>query len=250
MKITALLSLLAILLITSLTAQEPPAWVNLGELPYAAAVRDMLEIPGTNTLLACGVTTVIPELFLIPYEARIWKSTNGDQSWSTVLNLRQYGSAPPLWVQLKYDFVSGRIWARRATSGANTLHYSTDNGDNWTGVSTPVSNPPISANAIEIVGDYVYFGGTISNPYSIGLYRLHQTSLEWEMVKLYPECNTICNLKYHNGKLIVFARDKNGTLIRVFSHSPDELDRNTVSLGKASVSEGMTEELPDVLEEP
>jgi len=230
MRTKVFISLIACILLTgNLLAQEPPGWVNLGDLPEAWQIRDILEIPGINVLIACGYGSY--------HDSQIWRSTNGGQSWTKAVDTDSY-----TFRQLKRDSMSGNLWAVRDMSGSNTLYYSTDNGEIWTGVSSPFSNPQVSGNTIEIIDNFVYYGGTIADPYNIALYRLNQSSLEWELVRAYPECNAITQLKLHDGNLIVFARDKDESLIRVFSHTPAELGKRVINLGKAKISTASTEE--------
>jgi hypothetical protein len=217
--------IISLVLMTSVWAIEPPGWVNLGELAETQ-VRDILEIPATNILVACGFCD-----WSFHHDGHICRSTDGGQNWTTVLEAGNY------FAQLDRDSVSGRIWAVRASSGANTLYYSADTGRTWTGVTGPSSNPAVTGNTIEIVGNFVYFGGIIGAPYDIALYRLNQTTLQWEAVAAYYQCDAITRLKYHNNKLIVFARDRTQNRVRVFAHDPSELDKIAEPIGKAQNSE-------------
>jgi hypothetical protein len=207
-------------------AQEPPGWVPLGNIPDATKVLDVLEIPGSNTLVACGWGN-------FPSQPMISRSTNAGQNWSVVLNEWPYGT-PVL--QLGRDAVSGRIWAVTGRSAENTLYYSTNDGQNWDSLSGPSQDPAVTGNCIEVVGDYLYFGGTINSPYSISLYRLHQTNLTWDLVSTYPECDAVTQLKFHDGKLFVFCRDKDEAKVRVFTYTPSELDARAIYVGKAETS--------------
>ena len=219
--------IISFLLMTSIWAQEPPSWIPLGDIPWGYGIYDILEIPGSNIILVCGTGFA---------NRGIWKTTNGGQSWSEVLNV---GSAVS---RFERDSVSGRIWTYPGgRSGANTLYFTTDNGQTWTGVSSPPSNFAVSVNWIEVVGNYLYYGGSITNPYSICLYRLHQDSLVWEMVTQYPQCNSITTLKFHNNKLVVFAKDKVQNFLRIFSYTPAQLDEKAKFLGKAETSEASKE---------
>jgi photosystem II stability/assembly factor-like uncharacterized protein len=199
-------SILALLVGVS-PAEEPPSWVALSNLAYALDVRDIVEIPGSDILVACGHTQTTN-----PSRLGIWRSTDRGQSWS------DFSGGPYGKQQLARDSSSGELWAvDSATYG--TLVRSTNDGQSWTGVSGPVG--PISCNnTIAAIGDYLYLGVSMTAPYCVTLYRLNQTNLQWETVTTYPECNAITRLKYNNGKLLVFARDTSGLKTRVFSYTP------------------------------
>jgi hypothetical protein len=200
-------------------AQEPPSWVNLGDLSGATQVRDLIEVPAYGVALACGA---------YGGNSAVWKTTDGGQSWTR--EHLAYGS----FLQFDRDTLSGRIWVvSNYESSSYALYYSDDIGSTWTQVTAPPSNPNIAGQTIELVGNYLYFGGTISSPYSISLYRLNTASLEWELVTQYPQCSGITRLKSSNGKLLVFAKDKASNTIRVFSYAPSELDSKAVPVGKA-----------------
>jgi hypothetical protein len=211
-------------------AQEPPGWVPLGNLPNATMTRDIVEVPGTSILVACGKSGGWTE-------PEVWRSTNGGASWTGVLDAGGATNADTL-LQLARDSLSGRIWTVvSGRSGANTLYYSTNDGANWTGVSGPSPNPAVGGRCIEVYGDYLYFGGSIGSPYSITLYRLHQTNLTWEAAATYPECDAITQLKVHSGKPFVFCRDMDEAKVRVFTYAPSDLDARAIYVGKAEVSQ-------------
>jgi len=215
--------IISLLLVTSVWAQQPPSWINLGDLPGAYQIRDVLEVPGQNVIFACG--------YKDNYWSAIWKTTNGGQNWTNILQ-----GAHVAFVQLKRDSVSGRIWAVQTTGATSApIYYTDDLGTYWTPVAGPSSSPITTAYAIELVGNYLYYGGDISNPYYICLYRMHKTTLQWEMVTQYTGCNCIAKLKYSNGKLLVFARDSGGSKMRVFSHTLSELDKNAKPIAAAKL---------------
>lgn len=210
-----LITILIILLLGSIIveAQEPPTWLNLGNLSEAKEIRDILEIQkaDTNILLACGIYHSSGH-----NRCGIWKSINGGQSWSRTTSTYELAA----FLQLKYDSISQMIWSVRNNPLAS-LVYSNDYGETWINVDGPPNNPLIIGRTIEIVGNYLYFGGnTQLDPYSISLYRLNLSTMEWEFVMHYPECNAITRLKYYNDKLYIFARDKSNTAIQVFTYIP------------------------------
>jgi len=211
-------------------AQQPPAWVSTANLWDASLVRDMLRIPGTHIVLACGSGN--EHLFYI------WRSDDDGQNWTPI-----YGGTNRSWStsKLARDSISGRIWAvYYSDESQNTFTYSNDTGRTWTNVATPFSNPRIYPITIEIIGNYVYLGALIDSPYSICLYRLNQTTLVWEIAMQYPQCNIIDRLKYYNGKLIVIATDLTQNQKRVFTHTPAELDAKAIPIGKAETLEAGT----------
>jgi hypothetical protein len=191
-------------------ADEPPSWLNLGDLSVANIVRDIIAVPGTDVILACGSGSAQW------YFPCIWRSSDRGASWVTTLAYSWDGGNVP---QLARDSATGRIWAIQTVGGYNQphspLYYSDDTGRTWTGVSAPYT-----PCAIEAVGNYLYYGGSCGSPYSIRLYRLSQDSLHWEMITDYLECDAITRLKYHDGKLLVFAHDKSVQQTRVFSCAP------------------------------
>ena len=212
MKKSSTVVAIAILAMGLVVAQEPPGWVPLGDISSATRILDMLEIPGTSILLASG------QGGSFNWYRYVWRSTDGGATWATVIAPLEYQG--PDFVQLDRDSASGRLWALKQTSGANTLYYSTDNGANWTGASGPSASPAVVGNTMQVVDDYVYFGGTIGSPYSISLYRLHQTDLTWEELVVYPECDAITQLKWQDDRLFVFCRDRDEAKVRVFTYTP------------------------------
>jgi hypothetical protein len=217
-----------IVMATTALAQEPPSWVNLGNLASATKVRDLLEIPTYNVVVACGMTSS---------GNFIWRTTDGGTTWTTLY----LGTGDSGLVQLLRDPANGRLWVV-GMGASNPLYFSDDVGTTWTLESPPQSNPLISGRSIELVGNYLYFGGTVSSPYSIALYRLDLTNQQWELVTQYPQCSGITRLKYNNGKLLVFAKDKTSNMIRVFNYTPSDLDAGAVPVGKAETSKATSEE--------
>jgi hypothetical protein len=189
-------------------AEEPPSWVPLLPGVGFGIVTDILEIPGQGVLIACGGTVG-------PWDySCVSRSTNQGATWTYVYG-QLYGGP---FIQLTRDSATGRVWMLRPNN-SRPLYYSDDLGVNWTSMDGP--NPSNYApRSMELVGDYLYYGAEVNSPYSICLYRMRQDSLQWEMVTDYTECNAITRLKYHDGKLLVFARDTNGLQTRVFSHTP------------------------------
>jgi len=217
-----------IVLATTALAQEPPSWEPLGNLPSCWRVRDIAEIPGSGILIACG--------YAGGGWYYVWRSTDGGRSWTrTTLP----GTYPDEGMRLARDSASGCLWILQSTPSPSSLYRSTDDGQSWSAVSGPAGNLTQN-NTMEVVDNYVYLGGTFSTPYSALLYRLNQTSLQWEMVTDYIECNAITRLKYNNGKLLVFAKDMTLPQTRIFSHTPSDLDRLAKPIGVATVTEPPT----------
>jgi photosystem II stability/assembly factor-like uncharacterized protein len=215
--------------VTSLVAQEPPGWVNLGALGYyARAVQAVLELSSTGTVLADGWGADPGEAY-----EEIWRSTDSGLTWTRVQwrHLQSYVDH----VKLTEDLSSHWVWAVRS-SDPSPLLCSTDDGQNWTSFSGPPSNPVTQGNSIAVIGNYLYYGGSVGDPYTTCLYRLNETTLEWEVVVCYPQCDAITCLEYNeaDGKLHVFCKDASQALVRVFSYTPSELGRRAKPIGKAT----------------
>jgi hypothetical protein len=222
----SILAVAAVLLaaVTSLVAQEPPGWVKLSDVGEAGKVQAVLELSSTGTLLAGGVAWDPGN----GYYRGIYRSTDSGQTWSIPLMVSGYG----YYTKLTEDLSSHWVWA--LINGE--LHLSTDDGESWTGVSGPPSNPASIGNAVVVIGNYLYFGGSVSDPYTTCLYRLNETTFEWETVVCYPQCDAITCLEYNeaDGKLHVFCKDASQALVRVFSYTPSELGRRAKPIGKAT----------------
>jgi len=212
-----------VLLIAAAIAYEPPSWVNLGNLDWGKLVYDIVEIPSNGWLLACGQRDYGNQ------HQCIWRSTDRGVSWSHVLTSTHDNTQ---FMQMQFDGFS-RVWAVGWYGGAEALAYSADNGGTWTFVTGPPSSPTYNGCALQVVGNYLYFGGVVASPYSIALYRLNVVNMQWEMVVQYPQCNAIARLKYYNGRLLVFCRDMTTSAIRVFSYTPSDLDAKAVPVGFA-----------------
>jgi hypothetical protein len=209
-------SLIAVTLLFMLgafaNAEEPPSWLPLGNLGgyyEACKARDIVQVPDTSIIVACGQATVSNWRW-----PQLWRSTDQGANWAYVSSPGADGYGYEL-TQLVRDSATGKLWA--AGEGWFRLALSTDNGASWSWDVTT----PYPACAIEPVGNYLYFGGTASGPYHVCLYRLSQDSLQWEMVTELTQCNAITQLKYYDGKLLVFARDENGQQTRMFTYTPE-----------------------------
>jgi hypothetical protein len=210
MKKSVVVAAIIVLLAGIAPAEEPPSWLPLPGQPGTSIATDILEIPGQGTLLVCGMGGNNGSV--------VFRSTDRGSSWSQTL-YRPWAWA---FTQLARDSVTERVWVTGNGRGYGPqLYYSDDDGASWTPETLPQSYPTYDPRSMEIVGDYLYLGGETSSPYSICLYRLQQDSLSWEMVTDYIECDAITRLKYDNGKLLVFARDKNHSQTRVFTYTPE-----------------------------
>jgi hypothetical protein len=208
-------------------AVEPPSWVNLGNLSVARQVWDLCEIAGNSHLLAAGQNDATFD------QAAVWRSTDRGVTWSRVLISQRNGTS--LFCQMCGDAYE-RIWVVGSDGGSEALAYTADNGGTWNWVGGPPANPGVSGRSIVVIGDHLYHGGLVNDPYSISLYRLNVVTLEWELVVQYPQCNAITRLIHYNGRLLVFCRDRTTSAVRVFSYTPADMDEMARPVGMAAVT--------------
>lgn len=202
--------LIYFLIIYSYTVPQQSNWIYLGRPPDAITIRDIFEIPYENVILACGSTSL---------GSAVWQSNDSGNSWIKI------ASGYSEFIHFKWDSLHRRIWVL-SDDPYYSLLYIDSSGINL------VPNPPspylICGKAIEIIDNYLYWGGSIYKgnlPFSILLYRLNLTSFEWELFTQYIQCRSIAFLKSYYDRLLVFAVDKDNNSIRVFHHQESELKK-------------------------
>ena len=230
---------LALLIATVLYAQEPPAWLPMGNLDRADKIWTFLEIPGTSIILAAGRAD--------RDEAAVWRSTDGGQSWSRPFH--SWYSVEGVR-ELAFDANRNIIFACISNITGSYLEYdplwySTDLGESWASVAIPTNwGPRAGIHSIALYDNKLYVvleevrteNGNYWGIYSGMLYRLDISSADpndwtWEFVMQYPELNYLVRLAVNNGKLFVFGKDYDRDAIRIFTHSLQELNAKATTIG-------------------
>ncbi len=250
MKVYAL-ALVVLVFTQNIFAQEPPAWLPMGNLYRADKIWCFLEIPGTSIILAGGRAD--------RDEAGIWKSTDGGENWT--LKLHTWYTAEGVR-EFAFDANRNIIFACVSNITGSYLEwdplwYSTDLGESWAAISNP-TNLGYRAGIHSIVLDgnnlYVAFedvrpeNGNSWGIYSAMLYRLDISSADpndwkWEFVMQYPELNYLMRLTINNGKLYVFGKDYERDAIRIFTHSLQKLNAMAVPVGTVGEIQRSIEEI-------
>ena len=203
--------LITLFLFSNLFAQEPPSWLQTGNLQSAYNVRDFLEIPNVNVILACGKYDYYSN------GNGIWKSTDGGVTWA----LKGTSTHGTLY-QFAYDSLNHKIFV--CGNGGPNLFYSLNYGDNWASISNPVVGGGASYS-IQIIGQKLYVAFHDNTFYSALLYRLDFSDPDpanwfWEFVMQYPQLDHIMRLTVKDDILYIFGKDKTTDGLRIFTYDP------------------------------
>ncbi|RMD92842.1 MAG: exo-alpha-sialidase [Calditrichaeota bacterium] len=220
-------------------SQVGPSWLIQGNLQDASQIRDFLEIPNTNIIIAAGRKW--------SDQAALWKSTDNGNTWNKKY---EKWAASNGAVQLEYAEAKNVIFAGfgDAVWGQLTwvsIVYSTDQGETWIEITHPAMlGDHAGANSILLLNNKLYIAyrenhsenGNSWGIYSAMLFRIDVSDVNpsnwvWEFLMQYPELDFITRLADKDGKLYVFGKDKNSDAIRIFTYDPQTLDRMASRVG-------------------
>ncbi len=236
--------MLVLAVVSQVFAQSPPAWQPMGNLPGAGAVYDILEIPNTNIILACGTSGGSY------HYAQIFRSVDGGQSWSKVFDI--YGGR---FLALHLDeaqnviFSTGATWANLES---RCVVYSLDFGSTWTTVYNPpvLEESDIEGSVLDASNNNLYLIYNVVhgiNGYHPELWRLNYSDPDpnnwtWEFLMIYPEGevsgnsdNVTPTIALKDTILYAFMKDDQNSGLRIYTHSINQL--NSMAKAVCTVAE-------------
>ncbi|APF19659.1 Glycosyl hydrolase family 32 domain protein [Caldithrix abyssi DSM 13497] len=198
-------------------AQEPPGWVNTGNLQDATFLKDFLQLPwNPDIVLACGADRTGS------YHAGLWKSNDKAQSWEYKFWV---GESYDYFTEMRLDSSKYRIWLVGKLTYSTLQHglyYSMDDGENWTSVDYPDAIENIGDGyAIGIVNSHIYYGGTSNNSTQIKLYRYNTSSSNpgdwaWEYVNTFQDADGIPHIFTEGNYAYPCVRANDRTKIKIY----------------------------------